>query len=412
MKLLLSRRITIAFTLLSAVVCGVFAAVVHFAIETVEDTVFPGRMAADLAWVADLSDSGQKVTLPQGRRHWVAPDIPAAFATLPPGFHSIETPAQSDFVMIADINGRRHWLAYEESDFERLEAWLNIALVLGCVFAVAAAFWLASLTRNRVIKPVHDLAQAVREDCPPAQLPLLQAEDELGDLARAFAARTEKLQQFLTRERLFTADASHELRTPLTVVLGAAEVLKVRARLTGDAEALRAAERVLRAAREASALVSAFLLLSRPPDPAGAPAVALRPLVEREIERQRIWLGDKPVALDLKIEAEPRVHGAPELLAVAVGNLVRNACQYTTDGAITVTLRADRLEVADTGPGVPPVVRERLFERQTAADRSGIQGNGIGLSIVQRVVEHLGWRITHEAVPSGGSLFTLRFGAG
>lgn len=412
MRLPLSRRITVAFTLLTAVVCCLFAAVVYLVFEGVEHTVFPGRMAEDLAWVAALREQGYDGPLPEGRRHWIAPDIPSAFSGFSPGFHTIEKGSQNDFVMVGDINGRRHVLAYDESDFERLEGWLWLSLVLGCAVAILAAAWLAALTANRIIHPVRELARAVREDRPPEALPLLQAEDEMGELARAFAARAEGLQQALARERLFTADASHELRTPLTVVLGAAEVLRMRAGELGDVDARQAAERVLRAAREASAVVGAFLVLSRAPDPSGAPLVALRPLVEREVERQRVWLADKPVALEFKVEAEPVVSGVPELLVIAIGNLVRNACQYTSAGAVTVTLKAACVEISDTGPGLPPVVRERLFQRQTPDETPAVQGNGLGLSIVHRVVEHLGWRVTHEAAPSGGSRFTLRFEAG
>ena len=223
------RRITIAFTLLSAVVGGALATVVYVAVENYENETYPARMAADFAWLTDMVQSGRPVLLSPGREHWVGAEVPPAFSGLESGYHSIETPDSSHHVMVGDIAGERHVLAYDDSQFEGLEDEMTLWLGVGWAASIGVALWLATLTSNRVIQPVRDLAQAVREERAPNELPMLQAEDEVGELARAFATRAEALQELLKREQLFTADVSHELRTPLTVILGAAEVLKLRA---------------------------------------------------------------------------------------------------------------------------------------------------------------------------------------
>ncbi len=411
MRRSLRHRITISFTLLSVIVGGVLAAVVYVAIENYEDTTYPPRMTADFEWLQDMTRSGRPIILSPGREHWVGADIPAEYAKLASGYHHIETTENHNHVMAGDINGERHVLAYDDSQFERLEQRLILWLGVGWIVSIGVAIWLATLTVHRVIQPVRDLARAVSEERAADDLPILLAEDEIGELARAFAAREEALQTFLEREKIFTADVSHELRTPLTVILGAAELLRLRAGQASDQPSLDAAERILRTAREAGAIVAAFLLLSRKPDVAGAPLVALQQLLERDAEQQRFWLGDKPVKLEVKVEAQPIVHGTPELLTVTIGNLVRNACQYTTEGAVTVTLQSDRVIVEDSGPGMSSRVLGRPLY-QPLAERKSAHGSGRGLSIVYRVAEHLGWQILHEPSPSGGSRFTVLFAHG
>lgn len=412
MRYTLQRRITVAFALLSAITGGLFAAIIYAAIENYEDRTFPAQMIADFAWLSDMTLAQRPVLLPPSYRHWVGADIPAAYAGLGPGYHHVETADDDRHLMIGDIGSERHVIAYEDSQFERLENRLITWLGVGWIASVGAAFWLATLTANRVIQPVRDLAQAVRQDRAASDLPMLEAADEIGELARAFAARAEALQKFLERERLFTADVSHELRTPLTVILGAAEVLRLRAVQAGDQPSLGAAERILRTGRDASAMVTAFLLLSRPPNDASAPPVALQPLLERDVEQQRVWLLDKAVRLDVRIEAQPIVHGAPELLAATIGNLVRNACQYTTEGVVKVTLQSDRVIVEDTGPGMSSTAPGTPPHSRPRGERSSTQGSGRGLSIVYRIAEHLGWQVLYEPSPSGGSRFTVLFTPG
>ena len=412
MKRSLQRRVTVAFTLLSAVVGGVLATLVYLAVENYEDETYAERMTADFAWLTDMVSSGRPVELSPGRDHWVGAEIPAEFSRLGPGYHNVETVVPNRHVMVGDIAGKRHMLAYDDVEFENFEQKMTLWLGVGWAASIAFALWLATLTSNRVIQPVRDLAQAVSEERTSDNLPMLGAEDEIGELARALATRQEALQKFLERERQFTADVSHELRTPLTVILGAAEVVKLRAAQSGDRPSQDAAERILRTAREAGSIVAAFLLLSRPPNREFSPQLALLPLLERDIEQQRIGLGSKPVRLELRVEASPIVHGAPELVSATIGNLVRNACQYTTEGFVTVTVQPDRVIVEDSGPGLSPAIQDELRLSKKLSFPEAAHGSGRGLSIVYRIAEHLGWQVAHEHRPSGGTRFTVLFAHG
>jgi signal transduction histidine kinase len=249
------------------------------------------------------------------------------------------------------------------------------------------------------------LARAVDEDRLPDQLPSLNSRDEIGVLARAFAAHTQALQAVVAREQWFVADVSHELRTPLTVMLGAAEVL--RAQVGDRPEWHELAERICRTAADTGDRVSALLLLSRAPETLQLPRLPLAPIVRQEMERCMPLLQGKDVKLSFEAVEDVLVRARPELAGTAVGNLIRNACQYTEQGSVHIRLERNRLLVQDTGIGIPASIRQRVFERHVRADPGSPTGSGLGLAIVRRVAQHLGWTVSLEDLPGCGSRFVL-----
>jgi len=252
---------------------------------------------------------------------------------------------------------------------------------------------------NRVVAPLTALAEAF-EGGRTDELPSLDTPDEIGTLARAFAQRTQALESYLNRERSFTGDVSHELRTPLTVISGAAEVLASHAKKQPELRPL--AERIARAAADASERVNALLLLARTAAQRDPVHTELAPIVRREADRCRGLLAAKPVVLNLRIEDSVHAVARPELASILIGNLLRNACQYTARGAITVTLVPGSFTVDDTGPGLPAAVRARLFDR-VVHEVQPEGGGGLGLSIVQRIAEHLHWTLQVEDRRGGGT---------
>jgi signal transduction histidine kinase len=192
-------------------------------------------------------------------------------------------------------------------------------------------------------------------------------------------------------------------------VLGAAELLATR--LTDRPELLAVTDRIRRASNDATLRVSALLQLARARSATEREALELKALLAQEIERARPLLRAKPVTLELDAPAEVWISAPRDLAAIAIGNLIRNACQFTERGTVRALLRADALVVEDTGPGVPEPIRSRLFEPFVRGDASGA-GTGLGLSIVKRVAEHVGWTIRLDDAPGGGSRFTLAFGSG
>lgn len=393
--------------LLASVLCGLFGAAAFFTIEAIEAQVIEKRLAAEFNRLLARQRQGLPTELPVGMQAFRGARIPDGLRGLAPGLQEVSIGERTLDVLVGADGGERLILVDDATDYEWIET--TVLVVLGAAFlcCVLLAWLLGRISASRVIAPLTALAQAVEKDVWKDELPGLDSADETGMLARAFAARSAELRRFLVRERLFTGDVSHELRTPLTVILGAAELLALK--LDGQPSLAAAAERIRRTASEATQRVSALLLLSRFPEAIDAPRTALRELIEHEVERCRPLLAGKPVELRLEASEEAWVFARPELAAIAIGNLVRNACQFTERGTVTVKLAAKSAVIEDTGAGVPESVRLRLFERFVRGSHEQVTGSGLGLAIVKRVAEHLGWELRLEDREEGGTRFVLSF---
>lgn len=402
----LRSRILLAYMMLAGVLCLLFCAVTYISVEAIENQLVKMRLLESGDQMIENHLKGYH-TGPNEPEVLSGEQIPPWLRGARPGIHEVTADGKPMDILVRDYQGKRYAIVHDESNFERLEGYVWIALAAACLVCLVAAFLLGSATASRVIRPVTELADAVREDRLAAGLAALEADDEVGVLARAFAIKSEEMKRFLLREQLFTGDVSHELRTPLTVMLGAAELLAARLRDRPDLAPV--VERIRRTAVDTAERVSALLMLSRSPESVDAPLVEMAPLLEHEIERCRPLLQGKPVELRWVMDAQPRVFGRPELIAIAVGNLLRNACQFTEHGHVLVRLGQAQVTVEDTGTGIPPEVKSKVFDRFVRAVPDSVPGSGLGLAIVRRVCEHLGWTVELQAPAGGGSRFVLGF---
>jgi len=401
----LRQRMISAYVLLTGIVCGVFAAAALHAIDRVEEQLIDQRLAQTADRLAQRLSAGLGLDLPPSVTLYRGPALPPALRGLAAGRHELSLDGVPVNVLVREEGGLSFVLVDADADFEAIKRELDVVLLAAIAGSLGLAFAFGRSTASHVISPVTALARAVEQDQLPDRFPLLKSSDELGVLARAFAARTQDLQQLLLREQWFVADVSHELRTPLTVIMGAAEILQGRAQANPESAIL--AERIHRTAADTAARVAALLLLSRKPEAIVAPIVELAPIIRLEIERCQPLLRGKDVVLNFELADDVRVHAAAELAATAIGNLISNACRYTEQGFITVRLERNRLVVQDSGVGIREGVRQQVFERFVRADLGHAGGSGLGLAIVRRVALHLGWSVALEASSSKGSCFTL-----
>ena len=301
------------------------------------------------------------------------------------------------------------FLAYDMSQSKRGERQFNNALIGVVLVFTALSLLVGWWAASRVMSPVSELAQRLRDSGRNAQPEALAThfpDDEVGQLASALDDYAARLTEVVQRDREFNADVSHELRTPLAVVKGAVELLLSKPDL--DDKARARLMRIQRAEQQCTDLISALLLLSRNERGHGAADVAR--IAEQLLDVHRAQLGGKP--LELRIEGERGlVVDAPEAaVAVALGNLIGNAVKYTAHGEVVVTLLPDAVEVIDSGPGLTAEDAARLFERGyrgTHAEHS--QGGGIGLSIVRRLCALYGWEVRVLPGVERGVVARLRF---
>jgi signal transduction histidine kinase len=231
--------------------------------------------------------------------------------------------------------------------------------------------------------------------------------NEIGQLVRALDQFALRLHRFMQRESHFAADVSHELRTPIAVIRGAAEVLVENREFT---EPVRERLRTIhRQAVRMGGLLEAMLLLARENEPGGDPACALAEVVEEALADCTARAAPGSVAVALEIRERPIVPAEHSLAYVVISNLLRNAFAHTREGSITVRLTADRIEIIDTGIGIPEHRFPEIFERLVKGEES--DGSGLGLSIVARITEMLGWQIGIESRSGAGTQVNVRFAA-
>lgn len=308
--------------------------------------------------------------------------------------------------------------------FEHLEDIFAAALKAAVILSLLIAIVFSQLSSKQIIKPLLALKRAVETDHRNLT-ELTHLPSEVGVLARAIDEKNHKLEQYLKREQLFTGDVSHELRTPLTIIMGASEVLA--SQLEHDSRLSEFTNRISNTAKETSEIITALLLLSRAPEKLDAPLTSINSIAVNEIERLKYLLRYKTVTCIVVAEQEYTAYVRPELLKMALGNLIKNAFQYTDDGEVIVTIDAKKITVMDTGLGIPEVMMPLLYERFERLNHSDtdnqmdkdlspnfhsvykVEGTGLGLSIVQRIMTHMGWQLTHHPNESGGSTFSIYY---
>ena len=340
--------------------------------------------------------------------------MPLALQNLSTGVYDIEE---------VDGNGQLHRYKYAIRRDEDLVSYVRydvtsaslseqrlVLLVIGAIAVFSLLAWLIGIwSSSRVISPVLELARRLRMMVGKEsnqQLAPLFPDDEVGQLASALDDYSSRMTQIVRRDREFNADVSHELRTPLAVIRGASELLLANPEIT---EKMR--QRLLRidrAALQCTDLTTALLMLSR--NERGMGSCDIAKLVRQLAEANRPHLANKPVEIFVE-GLEGVIIEAPEaVLSVAIGNLLGNACKYTVEGEVRCRVEADHIAIEDTGPGLSTEDAERLFERGYRGSSVGnTTGGGIGLSIVRRLCELYGWKVSIAPREQGGAVAILRF---
>ena len=289
----LRRRIAVAYLLFALGSSLFLAAIAIVAVEGIEEHLVDNRLAEAADWAIPRHAAGLPVAMPAGLSFHHGEAIPEPLRNLPDGVGEVHVDGIGLHVLTGKDETGAFVVVDHESDYEKVELVVYSMFGLGFIGIMLFSLFLGRFIGRRFVTPITTLASAVRDNS--AELPLLERSDELGVLARAFAAHTSELRTYLERERLFTGDVSHELRTPLTVITGAAEI--ILARQDANPATAAAAERILRAANEASACVNVLLTLARSRDRIAHPVTSIEQVARAETERAQPLVAGKPVAL-------------------------------------------------------------------------------------------------------------------
>ena len=286
---------------------------------------------------------------------------------------------------------------------------LAIAGLLGVLIAALLAWYLS----RRIVRPILQLSDAVDAvaagnydvKVPP------NAPGELGHLSARVGEMASRLGEVEQMERNFLMSVSHELRTPLTAIRG-----HVSALLEGvieDPELRESSlETVQAETQRLERLVGDILDLAKLDThrfTVTSEEVDMATLIEQAYERYRDEAQRRSIDYRQQLDARPVIISDGDRVLQVVGNLLSNAFHATPNGGRISLELAQRngtvlVAVEDTGPGIPPEARERLF-RPFISNVSG--GTGLGLAIAKELSTALGGRIDLESEVGKGSRFEL-----
>lgn len=307
-------------------------------------------------------------------------------------------------------------------------AWLGTAdrarrdllglLVGGSLVAVAVSALIGGMSARRALKPIEAITQTAvqisRADDLSRRIPLTGSpSDEVGQLVVAFNDTLERLEKLFSTQRRFLADISHELRTPLTAIRGNVDLLR---RMGGADET--SLDAIQSEAERMTRLVGDLLLLAQAETghlPLSERPVELDTLLLEVYQQARVLAGGKVEVMISEVD-QATMSGDRDRLKQLILNLVANALQHTPEGGrVSLSLaRVDqwaRMNVTDTGPGIPREELPQIFERFYRVDRSRKRslsgGAGLGLSIAHYIARAHNGRIDVASEIGRGTTFSV-----
>lgn len=264
-------------------------------------------------------------------------------------------------------------------------------ILTGIIVSVSLLFWFPFVRRiTKTIGQITGATEQIAEERFGVRVNEKRT-DELGRLGASINSLAKRLSGFVSGQKRFLGDISHELNSPLARMNFALQILEDRV----DDANRRYVEDVKEEVELMSKLVGELLEYSKAGIKtvhASLEKITLRPLIEQVVEREKAGENARvkiDIADDLKVSAQP------ELLARAVGNVVRNAVRYAGKaGEICISAtngnQQVKIEIADNGAGVPEESLEKLFDPfyRVETDRARqTGGTGLGLAIVKTCVE-------------------------
>ncbi|WP_034918251.1 quorum sensing histidine kinase QseC [Erwinia sp. 9145] len=264
---------------------------------------------------------------------------------------------------------------------------------------------------TRELAPLKRIARQLRTRAADDASPLIEQRipQEVRPLLAELNALFARTGDMLNRERRFTSDAAHELRSPLAALKVQAEV----AQLAENDDAMRrhALSNLDVGIDRATRLVDQLLTLSRLESESelDTQRVDLTALLQQSIVDHYAQAQEKNV--EISLHAPPTAvlrQGEPLLLTLMIRNLLNNAIRYSPPGSlVSVTLKQNAIEVRDNGAGVSDEAMARIGERFYRPPGQELSGSGLGLSIVGRIAQLHGMRVSFDNAPTGGFVVTL-----
>lgn len=368
--------------------------------ESAEHTVWETMLDFELdrlvrtgAEPGPLGDSDGAMTLYRSGH-----SLPSPLRGARPGVHDeVDLGDHTAVVLVKDVGEQRYYLALDIDRLEREEArraeLLTIPSAAAALMLVAGA-WFVSRRLQRPLAGLAESFRSLRPDQPSRRLEIpAGATAEEAVIAGAMNEYLERQEHFVRREREFIDSVSHELRTPIAVIAGAAEVIASHPDLTPSLSP--PIDRIRQTTQGIEQMVSLLLVLAKDPKRLAESSTPtdLAELLPR-IVSDHLHLAEGK-SLSVRIDRlEPGIVNAPtQVLGVVIGNLLRNAIENSDSGVITVAMNEPGVvRISDPGHGMSA---SEISEFYASLARRGVGrvGEGIGLELIARLCNHLGWSL-------------------
>jgi signal transduction histidine kinase len=238
-------------------------------------------------------------------------------------------------------------------------------------------FWLLKRT-NESMKLLSNWAYKLKDNDHLTQEEFPIA--ELNVLAAQLKAGVDRITEYNMREQQFLKHASHEMRTPLATIQACLDTLDFQ--LIGAPQ--KTVQRALRASSNMNRLSSALLWLARESEsPIEKSSVQLVPFCQHQIEEHQYLLKNRDIKIELRVNTDS-IDIEEDVLLVIFSNLLRNACQFTGEGTITINMSAHSVSISNP------------IDPECEGSGSSHHSFGLGLQLVSRICEKLGWEFSFE----------------
>lgn len=378
----------------------------------------------------EVFDAGGKLMASSGKSAVALPEAPKLLAGTRPGERHLEdlpietSPDQSSKYRVFSSpqmeNGQVAYSVQVLSSLEPLNASLRhfkviVFLLFPFIFILSGLVgaFLARVTMNPVSRMLETIRRISAENLK-LRVAVPDSRDELQALAETFNGMLDRLEKAFTSQEQFIEDMAHELKTPLAAIKGELEVTLKRLRSAEDYasvlnSSLEEVNRIIGISENLLTLArydADRLMLEKAPVDIGA-------LVQETADQLTAPARQKGITLGVTVAEPLTVSGDRAKLRQLLLNLLDNALKHTpTQGTVSVAVGRDqgraRLEISDTGEGIPddelPHIFDRFYRGKASAGKAGF---GLGLTIAKSVAEaHLG-KIDVASRPSRGTTFTV-----
>lgn len=344
--------------------------------------------------------------------------VPPELLDEPVGFGRIDLGDRQPILHVSERDGRRLYLVFEQKQVSDLALYFGFIPLTIVLLLIYSMLFVAYRMAQRAISPIVRLANYLErfdfEKDQSLDLDLDHLRDsrdtEVQTMIDAVDHFTSRLDRFIERERVFTRDAGHELRTPVAVLKGSLDLMERNTeRPKSDLDALR---RMRRTVEDMESLLETLMLLAREGQ-LSVPDVdtVVNEVVAAEVEQLTPLAHRHGNTVSLSETARLTVPVPARIVQMLIGNLLRNAINYTRNGRVDVSIAGGEVVVSDTGVGMAAEELEHAFDAFYRADsgREVGRGHGLGLAIVKRLALQFGWTITAESELGKGTTIRVRF---